>query len=620
MAMRSLKQRAANRGGVLHIGGASGFWGDSAVGAPQLLASGQCDVIVFDYLAELTLSIMAAQRAKNPALGYATDFISVTLKTIAPQAAQQGVRLISNAGGLNPQACADAARTLLAELGLDLKVAVVLGDDVLPLVAHADRRASLDAPGLHERLAAQPELAPRLTTANAYLGARPIAAALDAGADIVITGRCVDSAVTLGALMHAFDWAWDDFDRLAQASLAGHVIECGCQATGGLHTDWHLVPDWPHIGYPIVECAADGGFVVTKPAGTGGLVAPQVVAEQVLYEIGDPAAYLLPDVVCDFTGVTVQQLAEHRVAVQGARGRAPGPHYKVSATYLDGWRCNAQLTIVGLDAAAKARRTAEAVLQRTSEMFAALKLPPYSRTLIEILGSEEASFGPHAQASNSREVVLHLAVRHPVKAALEIFAREIAPAGTSWAPGTTGASGRPSPAPSIQQLSFLLHKRHVSARVGLERAEKELGSDPNFAPSQAAAKQLGSDPNFPVAMPQKDWPELRLIDVAWARSGDKGDVSNIGVIARQPHWLPWIRAQLTPQTVRQWLAHRVLGEVRVFEVPGIHALNFLCDQALGGGGMASLRNDPLGKGMAQVLLAMPIQAPPEVAAAVNSGV
>ena len=318
----------------------------------------------------------------------------------------QGIRVISNAGGVNPQACAKAIAALAAEQGLAVRVAVVLGDDVMPLVPAA---AHPGRDGVAKRRAALPE---RLLTANAYLGALPVKQALDAGAQIVVTGRCVDSAVTLGALMHEFGWGAQDFDRLAQGSLAGHIIECGCQATGGLHTDWEAVPDWAHIGYPVIECSADGSFVVTKPPGTGGLVNEAVISEQMLYEIGDPRRYLLPDVTCDFSQVRLQTLGEHRVRVQGARGLAPGPAYKVSATFMDGFRCSAQLTIVGVDAARKARRTGEAILERTRELFAQHGLADYQRTLIEVLGSEESNFGPQARTGAVREAVLRVAVMH----------------------------------------------------------------------------------------------------------------------------------------------------------------------------------------------------------------
>lgn len=591
---------------TIRIGGASGFWGDSSVGAPQLVRGGKLDYLVFDYLAELTMSILAAARGKNPELGYATDFVTVTMKHLLKDIVAQKIRVISNAGGVNPEACARAIEALAAEQGLTVKIAVVTGDDVLPQVE------ALRGEGVKE-LQSGAALPAKVVTANAYLGALPVKAALDAGAQIVVTGRCVDSAVTLGALMHEFGWAPDQYDRLAQGSLAGHIIECGCQATGGLHTDWESVPDWPHIGYPVIECEADGSFVVGKPPGTGGLVNTAVVGEQMLYEIGDPARYLLPDVACDFTQVTMAQDGEHRVRVQGARGAAPGPQYKVSATYLDGYRCNGQLTIVGTDAARKARRTGEAILARTRELLAALGLGDYSRTHLEVLGSEAGNFGPHARTAEVREAVLHLAVMHPNKAALELFAREIAPAGTSWSPGTTGAGGRPSPSPCIKQYAFLLDKARLAPAVllGGERIPVPVptaGAAASPVPSagtSVAAALADASPATATAGQR----EVPLIRLAYARSGDKGDSSNIGLIARRPEWLPLLREQVTEARVAQWLAHLVKGTVTRFDVPGIHAMNFLCTQALDGGGMASLRNDPLGKGMGQILLTMPVRVP-----------
>jgi hypothetical protein len=586
---------------IVRIGGASGFWGDSSLGAPQLVGSGQIDYLVFDYLAELTMSILAGARLKKPELGYATDFVSVAMKSVLRDVLARGIRVVSNAGGVNPEGCAEALRLLAAEQGLALRIAVVTGDDVMPLLP-ALRTAD---PPVAELQGGQP-LPARVLTANAYLGALPIKAALDAGAQVVITGRCVDSAVTLGVLMHAFGWQPHEYDKLASGSLAGHIIECGCQATGGLFTDWQQVPDWAHIGYPIVDCAADGTFTLTKPAGTGGLVTPAVVAEQMLYEIGDPGSYLLPDVVCDFRAVTMEQAGEHRVRVSGARGRAPTPSYKVSATYVEGFKLSAQLTIVGFDAAAKARRTSEAILERARDWLAQAGLGDFSATRVEVIGAE-TSYGPHARALQAREVVMRLSVRHPRKEALEWLAREIAPAGTSWAPGTTGGGGgRSSPAPSICQYAFLLDKSALAPAVTLDGvavpvppipAGQPLAAPPALREQPIAAHEAGAER------------ELPLIALAHARSGDKGDTSNIGVIAREPRWLPILRRECTPERVAAYLAHLVEGPVTRYEVPGIHALNFVCERALGGGGMASLRLDPLGKGMAQLLLGMPVRVP-----------
>ena len=587
---------------TIKIGGASGFWGDSSVGAPQLVASGQIDYLVFDYLAELTMSILASARLKNPELGYATDFVTVAMKAVLRDVVRQGIRVVSNAGGVNPQACAAALAALAAEQGVALYIAIVTGDDVMPFLP--ELRAL--APPLREMQSGS-ALPEKILTANAYLGALPIKAALDAGAQVVITGRCVDSAVTLGVLMHEFGWSIDDFDLLAAGSLVGHIIECGCQATGGLHTDWADVPDWANIGYPIVECSRDGSFVCTKPAGTGGLVVPAVIAEQMLYEIGDPARYILPDVVCDFTQVRLTQLGEHRVQVQGARGYPPTDTYKICATYMQGYKLSAQLTIVGFDAVAKAQRTGEAIVERTSALFAKSGMEPYRAVSIEVLGAESC-YGPHAKTQGTREAILRVSATHARKDALDLLAREVAPAGTSWSPGTTGSgSGRASVAQSVRQYAFLLPKARLMPLVTLNGDTFEV-LQPSGQMFLTPATTFGAQSALMKADGEAtDLIEVPLIQLAYARSGDKGDISNIGVIARRPEWLPFIRAQATEAAVAAYLAHLVKGRVTRYDVPGINAVNFVCEQALGGGGMASLRNDPLGKGMAQILLSMPVR-------------
>jgi hypothetical protein len=590
---------------VVRIGGASGFWGDSGLGPPQLARHGEIDFLVFDYLAELTMSILSAARAKDPEAGYATDFVTVAMKSVIGEVARKGIRVVSNAGGMNPAGCARALANLAADAGVTLRIAVVEGDDVMPLAP------KLREEGMREMYSGAP-LPPRLASANAYLGALPIARALDRGADVVITGRCVDSAVTLGALIHAFGWASDAYDRLAAGSLAGHLIECGCQATGGLFTDWEEVPRWEEIGYPILECSADGTCVVTKPPGTGGLVMPAVLAEQLLYEIGDPAAYVLPDVVCDFTGVRMMPAGADRVRVTGARGLPPTDRYKISATYVDGFRCSAQLTIIGIDAVRKAKRTGHAILERTRALFRTLGLSDYTATHAEVLGAESA-YGPHARARSSREAVLRLAVHHPSREALELFAREIAPAGTSWSPGTTGASGRPTVSPLVKLYSFTLPKTTVTPTVTID-GETEAVPVPTAG---GYAGRVREEPASPVELPADDAVEVPLIAIAHGRSGDKGDSANIGIVARDPAMLPLLRAQLTPEAVKRYFAHVVTGEVERFEVPGIHALNFVLHGALGGGGMASLRNDALGKGLAQMLLDFPVRVPAREASGIG---
>jgi hypothetical protein len=578
----------------IRIGGASGFWGDSGIAAPQLVKGGALDYLVFDYLAEITMSIMARARAKDARRGYALDFVDRTLREILVDCARQGVRILSNAGGVNPLACGEAIETLVAELGLDLKVAVVTGDDLL------DRAASLA--DVREMFSGEPFPAAPVSI-NAYLGATPVAAALDRGADIVITGRCADSALVLGACLHAFGWAHDDYDRLAGGSLAGHILECGAQATGGLFTDWEQVPGWDDIGYPIAEIDDHGDFIVSKPPGTGGLVSVGTVCEQLLYEIGDPQAYLLPDVICDFSQVRVAQLADDMVSVSGASGRAPSGCYKVSATWQDGYRLGLTQTIVGIDADRKAKRVGEAVVSRVERMLAARGLPQLSAISVEVLGAE-AEYGPHARVEGPREVVLKIAAKHPQSSALDLLLREATSTGTSMSPGITGMGGnRPKVAPVVRLFSFLAAAGDIPVRVHM--AGEAVDVAPPIGGDGAGPPFESSRVEEPVDL--ADTISIPLVRLAWGRSGDKGDNANIGVIARRADYLPWIRRALSEETVARRFAHLCEGEVTRFDVPGIQGLNFLLTRALGGGGIASLRNDPQGKGYAQILLDQPVR-------------
>ena len=584
---------------IVRIGGASAFWGDSGVAAPQLVRRAQVDYLMFDFLAEVTLSIMVNARRRDPTKGYAGDFVTVAMAQVLGEVKAKGIRVVANAGGMNPKGCVDALKALAAEQGVDVKIAHVDGDDLLPqLETLREVREMFSGVAMPENI----------VSINAYLGALPIARALREGADIVVTGRCADSAMALGPLIHEFGWASDDWDRLAAGTLVGHILECGAQATGGLHTDWEKVERWDDIGYPIAECREDGIFVVTKPEGTGGLVTPATVGEQLLYEIGDPAAYIVPDVVCDFRGVQITQAGKDRVEVRGCRGRPATSTYKVSATYLDGWRVFGNLTIVGIDAVKKAERTAQAILARTRTMFRELNVGDYTETSIEILGGEQ-QYGPHGRVRDAREVVMKLGVRHPDRRALEIFAREISPAGTSWAPGTTGnfGGGRPDPAPVVRLFSFLIDKGVARASVVIDGAASPVDIPRGAAhlPAPVAIAAVATAVVDPDAMTGP----ARLLDLVWARSGDKGDSANVGVIARDPALMGVLRRELTPERVKHYFAHLVDGDVTRFDLPGFNAMNFLMTRALGGGGAASLRNDPLAKGFAQMLLDLEVNVP-----------
>jgi hypothetical protein len=593
---------------TVRIGCASAFWGDTSAGAEQLVRRGDIDFLVFDYLAEITMSLLARARVRKPELGYVPDFIDA-LAPLLQEIKQRGLRIVSNAGGINPHAAAAALRGRAAEAGIVLHIAVVTGDDL------TDRTEEIRAAGVKEMFSGAP-MPEKLTTMNAYLGAQPIATALDRGADVVITGRCVDSAVVLGPLVHAFGWSWTDYDRLAQGSLAGHLLECAAQVTGGLFTDWRDVPGWDDMGMPIAECGADGSFVVSKPSGTGGLVSPLSVGEQMLYEIGDPGSYILPEVVCDFRAVTMASCGPDQVRVAGTHGRAPTPTLKVSATWHDGYRVMGTLTIGGYEAALRAQRVGEAILTRVRRLLATRGISDFSETSIEVLGAE-STYGPwrRPQAAANREVVLKIGARHRDQQALEILAREIAPSGSSMAQGITGFfAGRPSVQPVLRLFSFLWPKEKVAPIVhdGDEQIVVPFAaSQPLSAPPATAAPQRAigvADGTVP------------LIALAVGRSGDKGNSANIGIIARKPEYLPWLRAALAEDVIRDWFAHTGVSKVERFDLPGIHALNFVLHDALGGGGVASLRVDAQGKAFAQMLMDHPIPVPLALARSfANSG-
>ncbi|WP_420456900.1 acyclic terpene utilization AtuA family protein [Rubrivirga sp.] len=447
---------------TLRIASGQGFWGDLQRAPIDQARLGPIDVLVMDYLAEVTMSILQKQKLRDPSMGYARDFVEVVTE-LAPDIREKGFKVISNAGGVNPVACAHAIVEGARQRGATgLKVAVVTGDDLL------DRLDDLLARGveLKHMETGQPlaEVRDQIVSANAYLGAQPIAQALAEGADVVVTGRTTDTGLTLAPLVHRFGWDWADWDKMAAGTVAGHILECGAQSSGGNFTDWRDVPDMAGIGFPIAEVSADGSFVVTKHDGTGGLVSRGTVAEQLLYEIGDPTDYITPDVVADFTSIRLDDQGGDRVRVSGIRGTEDTEFLKVSAAYADGWKATSTLVYAWPEAAAKARAAAQ-ILQDRLE---ALGLT-FDEVRAEIIGlnalSEVAGADPLREADLD-EVQLRVSVRSQDKAAVEQFGREIAPLILTGPSAVTGfAGGRPRPSEVVAYWPALIPKSEVRAEV-----------------------------------------------------------------------------------------------------------------------------------------------------------
>jgi len=574
----------------VRIGCSSGFWGDTPTAVPQLLYGGNIQYLVCDYLSEVTMSLLVAAKTKNPQLGFTPDF----LESIAPHLGEikkQGIRIVTNGGGINPKACVAMLQGLSKKAGVEFSIADVSGDDLM------GEMEALKSGGIKEMFSGKP-FPDHVNSMNAYYGAGPILNALNRGADIVVTGRSTDSALALAPLMHEFGWKPSEYDKLAAGSLAGHLIECGAQCTGGNHTDWEDVAGFDNMGFPIAEVADSGEMLITKPPGTGGLLNVGTVAEQMLYEIGDGQSYYLPDVIADFSRVQMLETSEG-VMVKGALGRAPTDTYKISATYLDGYKATCVVAFGGGNASKKAQVIADATLKRTRRIFSKLKIPDFEKTYVQILGSEQ-SFGKNAITEDKfpREAVLWMSVKHQDKKAIQVWAKEIAAAGTGGTPGITAVvGGRPRPSPCLKLYSFLHPKSKMDASISVDGVEEKYS--------------CGSYPEEPVPVLEIEEPVLargsnniRLGDLAFTRSGDKGNSCNIGVIARDPAYLPYIREQITVEAVTKCFQHvfeAASPVVHRYDLPGVHALNFVLEASLGGGGIASLRPDPQGKAYGQIL-------------------
>lgn len=443
----------------LKIGNAQAFWGDRNTAAATLVQQQQdLDVLTMDYLAEVSMSILAVQKQKDPNAGYAKDFLDVVSSLTPEWKSGRKLTLITNAGGLNPQGCGEACQKLLAENGCaSLKIAVIAGDDVVDTLTNSPPS---DYPNIdtNEMIGSvQNDIA----TANVYVGSKPLVEALNLGADIIITGRVADPCLTAAPCIAHYNWSWNDYDKIASATIAGHLIECGTQVTGGFSTNWLSIDSMTHPGYPVIEMAEDGSIIVTKPDNTDGAVTIETVKEQLLYEIGDPDNYLSPDVTVSFLSLQVEEAAKDRVSVIGAKGKPPPESLKVSATYRDGYKIEGMITLYGRDCREKGRRCGEIVRQR----LRALGLEP-EEFLVECLGT--GAVIPGLATYDTNETVLRIAARDSRKEPLQQLAKEIAPLVTSGPQGMTGySSGRPKVRPVYSYWPTLIaaDKVHPSITI-----------------------------------------------------------------------------------------------------------------------------------------------------------
>ncbi|MGH9009604.1 MAG: acyclic terpene utilization AtuA family protein, partial [Acidimicrobiia bacterium] len=566
--------------------------------------------LVMDYLAEVTMAILQKQRQRKPEAGYATDFVA-QLRDVLPSCVERGIKVISNAGGVNPLGCKAAVEKLADELGIGdrVRVGVVLGDDIYvnldDLIAGGETLANMDTgrPLADERA--------NVLSANVYLGAAPVVRALELGANVVITGRVTDTGVTLAPMIHEFGWAADDWNRLAAGIVAGHIIECGTQCTGGNFTDWHKVKSYSNLGFPLVEVLPDGTFTVTKHPGTGGLVSVHTISEQLLYEMGAPQ-YLAPDCIARFDSIRLTQDGPDRVKVTGIVGEPPPEKLKVSISFAHGYRAFGRLIVSGPDALAKAEKVAQIFWESAGGPEF------YEDATTQFL----AWNGTHPSLTDSEpsEIIVQVAVRDGDEKKINSrFGVQVVPRVLGSVPGITyfADMGRPRASDIVGYWPALISRTSVPMRVVVGEDEvdipqPEVVTGGQVEPPNLASAASAGAPFSPEAPPRPQGGggqtvKVPLSRLCLARSGDKGDTCNVGVLGRSVAIYGWMVENLTPAFVKERFAGICKGDVDRYEVPNLLACNFLLHESLGGGGTMSLLLDAQGKTFAQFLLATEVE-------------
>ena len=595
----------------IRIGNAGGYWGDDPDALGRQVRGGQLDYITMDFLAEVTMSIMQKQRSHDPKLGYARDFLAM-LDDVLPDLLKNKTKIITNAGGVNPIACAEAIAALATKKGLKLKIAVVYGDDILgqldTLSANGCAFKNMEDGRDYSSIKGKVE------AANVYFGAGPVVEALKWNPDIIVTGRVTDTGITVAAMIHEFGWDFKDWDKLAAGIVAGHIIECGSQSTGGNFTDWHLVPSFENMGYPIIEMNSDGTFVVTKHQNSGGLVSVDTVREQLFYEMGNPKAYITPEVVADFSSIKLASDGKDRVKVSSIKGFEPTPFYKVSMAYQDGFKVLGTICICGPNARKKAETFGNIFWAKVGKNFAATETEYFGwNACHRSLGHQD----------DGNEIILRVSARDQDQAKLRKFSKMVPALILSGPPGVCVLGGAPKPAEVVTYWPALMPKSAVRPHIALFDQENNRIIDQkivdadvigNFEPSNMNT-QKAEKPKSTVqaAIQSGEGPKsVALSSIVLGRSGDKGDMSNIGILARSPKAFAWLDTWLTAQRVKDLFQEICFGTVVRYTLDNMSGYNFLLDASLGGGGTLTLRTDAQGKTFAQALLRQMAPIPQDV--------
>ncbi len=591
---------------MIRIGNASGYWGDDPEALARQVNGGKLDYISMDFLAEITMSIMQKQKSRDPDLGYARDFLPM-LEGVLAKIVADGTKIITNAGGINPEACADAITKLALKLGVKVKVAVVYGDDILPdlalLRAKGCQFRNMETDGSFDGIDH------KVQAANIYFGAAPVAKALAWEPDIIVTGRVTDTGITIGPMLHDLGWKLTDFNKLAAGVVAGHIIECGSQSTGGNFTDWHLVKSYKNMGYPIIEMHDDGTFFVTKHPGTGGLVTVDTVREQLFYEMGTPKGYITPDVVADFSTINLKADGENRVKVTNIKGFEPTPLYKVSMAYADGYKCLGEIAISGPNAKEKAEAFAHLFWERAGRDFAKTETELYG------LNACHRTLG-HAQ--QAEEIILRLGARDQDQKKLKRFAKIIPSVILGGPPGVFVLGGAPKVTEIVSYWPALMPKSAVNPKValynnGLSDIQEVTDTlSGNFVPEHEECQVANQAKTSLAEVKRSTSKGTPLSAICLARSGDKGDTANIGVMARSEKAFEFLDHYLAAERVKDGFQELCLGSVRHYKLKNMLGFNFLLENSLGGGGTMTLRADAQGKTFAQAVLRQKVEIPQHI--------